>query len=179
MVMLKSVIAKSVKLYYKFNLMNESNKKLEKIVINVGTGRLSGQPNFDKILPELTKELSAITGQKPAVRPAKKSIAGFKLRTGTVVGLKTTLRQERMNEFLKKLVNVALPRLRDFRGIKKEAVDKNGNLTIGLKEHSVFPEVSLDITKVNFGMEITLVPKIRDREKSMDLYKQLGIPFSK
>lgn len=159
--------------------MNENYKKLEKIVINVGTGRLSSQPNFDKILPELTKELSMITGQKPAVRPAKKSIAGFKLRTGTVVGLKTTLRQKRMNEFLKKLINVALPRLRDFRGLKKEAVDKNGSLTIGLKEHLVFPEVSPDIAKVNFGMEVTLVPKVRDREKSMELYKELKIPFAK
>ena len=84
-----------------------------------------------------------------------------------------------MGEFLNKLINVALPRLRDFRGLKKEIVDKNGNLTIGLKEHVVFPEVSTEIAKVNFGMEITIVPKIRDREKSMQLYKELKVPFKK
>jgi len=159
--------------------MNQIYKKLEKVVINVGTGRLSSQANFDKVLPELMKELSMITGQKPSIRPAKQSIAGFKLRTGTVVGLKTTLRSKRMGEFLNKLINVALPRLRDFRGLKKEIVDEKGNLTIGLKEHVVFPEVSTEIAKVNFGMEITIVPKIRDREKSMQLYKELKVPFSK
>jgi len=155
-------------------------KKLEKIVINVGTGRLSAQPNFnDKLLPELTRELSIITGQKPAFRPAKKSIAGFKLRTGTVVGLKTTLRKARMNEFLQKLINSALPRVRDFRGINPNAIDESGNLTIGIKEHLVFPELNPETSKANFGMEITLVPKLREKEKAVELYKTIGIPFSK
>jgi large subunit ribosomal protein L5 len=160
--------------------MEKNNyKNLEKIVINVGTGRLSGQPNFsDKILPDLVKELSTITGQKPSSRPAKKSIAGFKLRTGTVVGLKTTLRKSRMNEFLQKLVNTALPRVRDFRGVNPDAIDESGNLTIGMKEHVVFPELSPETSKVSFGMEITLVPKLRDKEKAVELYKALGIPFS-
>lgn len=154
-------------------------KKLEKIVINVGTGRLSSQPNFsDKLLPELVKELSAITGQKPSSRPAKKSIAGFKLRTGTIVGLKTTLRKARMNEFLQKFIHAALPRVRDFRGINPDAIDKNGNLTIGIKEHVVFPELSPETSKVNFGLEITLVPKSREKEKAVELYKALKIPFS-
>ena len=154
-------------------------KDLEKIVVNVGTGRLSSQPNFeDKTLPELMKEIGAITGQKPAVRPAKQSIAGFKLRAGTTVGLKVTLRRKRMNEFLKKMVKVVLPRVRDFRGIKMEAVDKNGNLTIGIKEQWVFPEINQETSKVNFGMEITLVPKLRDKKGAMELYRELGIPFS-
>lgn len=160
--------------------MENSYKKLEKVVINVGTGRLSAQPNFeDKVLPAIIEELASITGQKPSVRPAKKSIAGFKLRMGTAVGLKTTLRKKRMLEFLKKLVNVALPRVRDFRGIKKTAIDSAGNLTIGLKEHLVFPEVNPETSKASFGLEVTLVPKFRDKEKAVELYKELGIPFSK
>src|SRR3989344_391475 len=153
---------------------------LEKVVVNVGTGRLSSQPNFEeKTLPEVAKELSLIVGQKPSIRKATKSIAGFKLRAGTTVGLKITLRGKRMGEFLRKLTQVAMPRVRDFRGIKRESIDLNGNLTIGLKEHWVFPEISQDISKVNFGMEIKLVPKLQDKEKAVELYKELGIPFSK
>ena len=153
---------------------------LEKVVVNVGTGRFSALPNFeDKTLPELVKELSIITGQKPSARPATKSIAGFKLRAGTVVGLKITLRKKRMNEFIKKLLNIALPRVRDFRGIKRESVDANGNLTIGLKDHFIFPEIIPELSKVNFGMEITFVPKIQNKEKAVELYKELRIPFKK
>lgn len=160
--------------------MKENYKNLEKIAVNVGVGRLSGQPNFeDKILPELMKELSLITGQKPAARSAKVSIAGFKLRAGTAVGLKVTLRGQRMRKFLDKLVKVALPRVRDFRGLKKESVDQGGNLTMGLKEQLIFPEINPEVSKVSFGMEITLVPKLRNREKAMELYKELGVPFSK
>jgi len=160
--------------------MKNGYKNLEKIVINVGTGRLSSQPNFEeKLLPELVKELGVVTGQKPALRTAKKSIAGFKLRMGTVVGLKVTLRKKRMDEFLRKLIHVVLPRVRDFRGIKKEAIDAGGNLTIGLKEYVVFPETNLDVLKTNFGLEITLVPKLRDWGKAVELYKVLGIPFKK
>mgnify|MGYP001589661423 FL=1 len=151
---------------------------LEKVVVNVGTGRFSALPNFeDKTLPELIKELSLITGQKPSARSATKSIAGFKLRAGTVVGLKITLRKKRMNEFIKKLLNIALPRVRDFRGIKRESVDANGNLTIGLKDHFIFPEIIPELSKVNFGMEITFVPKIQNKEKAVELYKELKIPF--
>ena len=155
-------------------------KNLEKLVVNTGLGRLSSQPNFeDKILPELVKEFSVIVGQKPAIRAAKKSIAGFKLRMGTVVGLKATLRKKRMEQFLKKMINVVLPRVRDFRGVKSTSIDQNGNLSIGLKEQLVFPEVSPETSKVNFGLEMTLVPKLKDKEKAVALYKELGIPFSK
>jgi len=155
-------------------------KKLEKVVVNVGVGRLSSQPNFeDKILPEIMKELSLITGQKAATRPATQSIAGFKTRAGTIVGLKTTLRGNRLREFLGKFIHVVLPRVRDFRGIKASAIDAGGNLTIGLKEHLVFPEIIPELSKVNFGMEVTLVPKISDPAKAFELYKSLGIPFGK
>ncbi|MDD5547430.1 MAG: 50S ribosomal protein L5 [Candidatus Pacebacteria bacterium] len=154
--------------------------KLEKIVVNVGVGRLSTQVGFDdKILPEITKELSTITGQRPSQRKATKSIAGFKLRQGTTVGLKTTLRSKKMDGFFKKFFNIVLPRVRDFRGIDSNSVDKNGNLSIGLKDYLVFPEVSAEIAKINFGLEITLVPAIKKRESAMALYKKLGVPFKK
>lgn len=156
------------------------DKNLEKIVVNAGIGRFSSQPDFpNKILPSVMAEMGMITGQKPMICAAKKSIAGFKLREGTVIGLKTTLRKKRMAEFLRKLINAALPRVRDFRGINTKSVDANGNLTIGLKEHWIFPEVNLETSKVNYGLEITLVPKIRDRIKALELYKELGIPFKK
>ncbi|MDO8430148.1 MAG: 50S ribosomal protein L5 [bacterium] len=161
-------------------MKENSYKNLEKLVVNTGLGRLSSQPNFeDKLLPELVKEFSVIVGQKPAIRAAKKSIAGFKLRMGTVVGLKATLRKKRMEQFLKKLINVVLPRVRDFRGVKNTAIDQNGNLSIGLKDQLVFPEVSPETSRVNFGLEVTLVPKSKNKEKAVELYKELGIPFSK
>ncbi|MDD5430968.1 MAG: 50S ribosomal protein L5 [Candidatus Pacebacteria bacterium] len=156
--------------------------KLDKIVVNVGTGRLSAMPGFeDKMLPEIIKDISAITGQKPETRPAKKSIAGFKLRQGTIVGLKTTLRGKRMEDFLVRLLRIVLPRVRDFRGIDLKSVDQNGNLTIGIKEHLVFPEIFAETSKTNFGIEATIVPKlrIRNHEKAVEFYRTLGVPFKK
>lgn len=161
---------------------HDLNNKLEKLVINVGIGKLTTQPNFDsKILPDVIKELTTITGQKPALRPAMKSIAGFKLRQGTVVGLKTTLRGNHMNSLIAKIIHVTLPRVRDFRGIDQGAIDKNGNLNIGLKEHLVFPEISPEHSKVNFGMQFTFVPKnpIKDIQSAVEFYKKIGIPFRK
>ena len=117
--------------------------KVEKIVINVGVGRLSQQPNFEeKVLPVIVKELAVITGQKPVMTKAKKSIAGFKTRAGQIVGLKVSLRRKRKEDFLGKLVHVVLPRLRDFRGIDPHAVDASGNLHIGLPDYFVFPEIN-------------------------------------
>ena len=160
--------------------MKSANINLDKIVVNVGVGRLSSQQNFeDKVLPEVVKELSLITGQKPSVRSAKKSIAGFKLRSGTVVGLKVTLRRKRMADFLSKLLNSVLPRLRDFRGLPETSVDSSGNLTIGIKDYSVFPEINLESSRVNFGLEVTLVPKVWGREKAVAVYKELGVPWRK
>lgn len=156
-------------------------KKIEKVVVNTGIGRASALPNFkEKILPELTKEFAAITGQKPASRTARLSISGFKLRQGTVVGLKATLRRKRMEQFLQKLIKIVLPRVRDFRGINLKAMDRSGNLTIGLKEHIVFPEINPEQSNVSFGLEITVVPKkIKNRAEAMALYKAIGIPFQK
>lgn len=156
--------------------------RLGKIVINAGVGRLSSQPNFeDKIIPEIIKELAAITSQKPTIRTAKKSIASFKLRQGTIVGLKVTLRGKKMDDFLQKLSKVALPRVRDFRGINTSAIDQNGNLTIGIKDHLVFPEISTELAKINFGLEATFVPMnaVRKKEAALEFYKKLGIPFKK
>lgn len=154
--------------------------KLDKIVVNVGVGRLSQQPSFEeKILPEVAKELAEITGQKPAPTKAKKSIAGFKIRAGQIVGLKVTLRHQRMYDFLQRLINVALPRLRDFRGIDLKNVDKKGNLNIGLQDHLIFPEVNPEASKVDFGMEISIVSTAKKREEAIELYRILGIPLKK
>jgi len=160
--------------------MQSGNLKLEKIVVNIGVGRLRQAQNFsDKILPEIEKELAEITGQKPSPRGAKKSIAGFKLRAGDIVGLKVTLRGKRMKDFLDKVIGIALPRVRDFRGIDLKKVDKSGNLSIGFREHSVFPEINLETSRVNFGIEITLVPNTVKKEEAVELYRKLGIPFKK
>ncbi|OGY62803.1 MAG: 50S ribosomal protein L5 [Candidatus Harrisonbacteria bacterium RIFCSPHIGHO2_01_FULL_44_13] len=161
--------------------MKDKIAKIEKIVVNTGIGRLSTQPNFqEKTLPELIKEIAALTGQKPAVCVAKKSIAGFKLRKGTPVGLKTTLRGNRMRYFFEKVIKVVLPRLRDFRGIDLKSVDKGGNLNIGIKEHQVFPEISPEVSNVSFGVEITIVPRqTGNREEAIALYRELGVPLKK
>ncbi len=154
--------------------------KIEKIVVNAGVGKLSQQANFeDKILPEIIKELSLITGQKPAACKAKKSIAGFKTRTGQIIGLKITLRRRQMKDFLKRLINIVFPRLRDFRGISLKNIDKNGGLNIGLKEQFVFPEINQDVSKVDFGLEISIVSDAKDREEAIKFYRSLGIPLKK
>jgi len=153
---------------------------IDKAVIHSGIGRLSSQPQFtEKLLPAVIEELGAVTGQKPHTRLSKKSIAGFKVRQGAVVGARVTLRRGRMAAFLEKLVHIVLPRLRDFRGISYRAVDQNGNLTIGIKDHLIFPELSPDTSRVQFGIEITLVPKVADRAKALKLYAAMGIPFEK
>ena len=160
-------------------MKDNSFQKIEKVVVNTGLGRASAQANFgDKILPEIAKEFAMVTGQKPRERRAVKSIAGFKLRAGTVVGLVATLRGKRMEHFIKKLVGTALPRVRDFRGIRKTSVDARGNLTLGVKEHIVFPEIVPELSRADFGLEVTIVPKIEaNHEEAIALYKEVGIPF--
>jgi len=128
-------------------------------------------------LPIITKDLTAITGQKPSERPARKSVAGFKIRSGDVVGLKVTMRGKRMNDFLKRLIEVVLPRIKDFHGIDPKNIDRDGNLTIGIKEHIVFPEVNPDEVKFDFGLEVTLVPSKRGKGDAYDFFKSLGIPL--
>ncbi len=169
------------KLKEKFGYKNDlAVPRIEKIVVNVGIGRLSSQPSFeDKILPELIKELSFITGQKPLSTKAKKSIAGFKIRAGQVIGLKVSLRRKRKDDFLKKLVNVVFPRVRDFRGIDINSVDGTGNLNIGLRDHLVFPEVNAEESKIDFGLEISIVSTAKNRDEAIELYRLLGVPFKK
>ncbi len=162
--------------------MKADFKKLEKVVVNVGLGRMSALTNFeDKLLPAVTDELKAIVGQAPMSRAAKKSIAGFKLRQGTIVGLKVTLRGKKMEEFLKKMIRTALPRIRDFRGVNDHAIDQAGNLTIGIKEHIVFPEITPETSKASFGMEITVVPRLplKKHSDAVAFYRELGVPFKK
>lgn len=153
--------------------------RLQKVVLNVGVGRLSQQSNFDKILPEIISDISLMTGQKPAITKAKKSIAGFKTRQGQTIGLKVTLRRNKMRDFLEKMINIVFPRVKDFRGIDIKNVDKNGNLTIGIKEHVVFPEINFETLKVDFGVEISIVSNAKTRDEAIELYKLLRIPFKK
>jgi len=156
------------------------NPKIEKVVINVGVGKISQQQEFEnKILPEITNNLSLITGQKPVVCRSSKSIAGFKLRAGQTVGLKVTLRRKKMRDFIEKLVNIALPRVRDFRGISLKSIDKNCGLTIGIKECIVFPEIDSDVSKFDFGLEISIVSNAKNREEAIELYRQLKLPLKK
>jgi len=156
-------------------------KEIEKVVVNIGVGRLAQDANFkDKILPAIMEELAIITGQRPAPRPAKKSIAGFKVRAGTTVGLKVTIRRTRMKEFLEWLINIVIPRVRDFRGIDHKAIDKQGNLTLGIKDNIVFPEINPEQAKINFGMQITIVLKnIRNRSEALAFYRALKMPLKK
>ncbi|MBV7508821.1 50S ribosomal protein L5 [Bacillus sp. sid0103] len=150
--------------------------KLEKIVVNMGVGDAVANA---KALDNAVEELATITGQKPVVTRAKKSIAGFRLREGMPIGAKVTLRGERMYEFLDKLVSVSLPRVRDFRGISKKAFDGRGNYTLGIKEQLIFPEIDYDkVSKVR-GMDIVIVTTAKTDEESRELLTQFGMPFQK
>lgn len=156
------------------------DNNLEKIVVNVGVGRMRAFPQFDeKVLPAIAEELSMITGQKPSPRPTKKAVASFKTREGDVVGLQMTLRGARMREFLTKLVRVVLPRVKDFRGLERSNVDANGNLNIGLREQYVFPEINPEKSKTQFGLQVTVVPRVRDRARAIAFYESAGVPLKK
>jgi large subunit ribosomal protein L5 len=151
--------------------------RVEKVVLNVGVGKdASGN---SKLIEVVTNELGAITGQKPVVTKAKKSIASFKLRQGMPIGVMVTLRRDRMYEFLDRLMNVALPRVRDFRGVSDKAFDGKGNYTLGIKEHIIFPEVQLDKIEKVYGMNICVVTSARTDEEARALIKLLGMPFKK
>lgn len=150
--------------------------KIEKVVINMGVGEAVQN---SKVLDSAVQELTNIAGQKPVITRAKKSIAGFKLREGMPIGVKVTLRGERMYHFLDKLFNVALPRVRDFRGVSNKAFDGRGNYTLGLKEQLIFPEIEYDqIDKVR-GMDIVIVTTAQSDEEARELLAQLGMPFAK
>ena len=150
--------------------------KVDKIVINMGVGdAVSNAKNLDKAV----EELALITGQKPLITKAKKSIAGFRLREGMPIGAKVTLRGERMYEFLDKLVTVSLPCVRDFHGVSKKAFDGRGNYTLGIKEQLIFPEVDYDLVDKVRGMDIVIVTTANTDEESRELLAQLGMPFQK
>nr|MBI3613999.1 50S ribosomal protein L5 [Nitrospirota bacterium] len=148
--------------------------KLERIVLNVGMGEAIQNV---KLLESATTELGVISGQRPVVTKAKKAIAGFKLRQGMPIGAKVTLRSDRMYEFLDRLVSVALPRIRDFRGVSPKAFDGRGNYTLGLKEQLIFPEIKYDSVASIHGMDITIVTTARTNDEGKALLRHLGMPF--
>jgi len=149
--------------------------KVEKIVINTGIGKLSKD---DKASERIAKDLEKVSGQKPVFRKAKKSISGFKLREGVDVGISVTLRSKRMYDFMDRLVAIALPRSKDFRGIdSKKNFDLMGNLNFGIKESSIFPEVNYENLKDIFGLEVTVVTTAKNREKGIRLLKLMGFPI--
>ena len=148
--------------------------QIYKVVLNMGLG-LDG--NDSKILKSCQEDLAKITGQAPVVTKFKKSIANFKTRKNTNSGLKVTLRKNKMYEFLDRLVNIALPRIKDFRGLNPNSFDKFGNYTFGIKEHIIFPEVNFDKVEKIRGLDITISIKAQNREHSYELLKQLNFPF--
>jgi large subunit ribosomal protein L5 len=148
--------------------------RIEKIVLNMGVGEAIGN---SKVLDTAVEELKSVTGQKPVVTKAKKSIAAFKLREGMNIGAMVTLRGDRMYEFLDRLISVALPRVRDFRGISGKAFDGRGNYTLGIKEQLIFPEIDFNKVDKTRGMNISIVTTAEDDEQARALLKALGMPF--
>jgi len=161
--------------------MGKNKKKIqfEKVVVNIGVGRLRQQnASFDeKVLPEIMKEVALITGQHPSTRPAKKSIAGFKMREGDILGIKVTLRGKRMTDFINKVIKIVLPRVRDFAGLGENSIDKQGNLNFGFKEQFVFPEIIPEKSKVNFGLQISVKITAKTAEEAAEFYKSYGLPL--
>lgn len=149
--------------------------RIEKVVVSVGVGS-----KFDKKKVELVADrLSKITGQKPSRRGAKISIAAFKVRQGDTIGMQVTLRGQRMYDFLDRLVNIALPRTKDFRGISTNGIDEMGNYTLGIKEHTIFPETGDEELKDVFGLAVTIVTNIKNRKETEGYLRHLGFPFKK
>lgn len=149
--------------------------KVEKVVVSVGTGKIS---KIDKKKNEFVAErLAQIVGQKPVATRAKQAVASFKTRQGDIIGQVATLRGAKMTAFLEKLLNIALPRAKDFRGISPRAVDQMGNCTIGIKEHTIFPEASDEDLRDVFGLAITIVTNVKNRDEAREYLKAIGVPF--
>ncbi len=166
-------IVKSLKDEFKYSSVMQV-PKLEKIVINIGCGDGSHDHKF---IDAALKDLETITGQKAVITKARKSIAGFKIREGQAIGVKVTLRGEKMYDFMEKLIRVSLPRVRDFRGVSKTAFDGKGNYTLGIKEQLIFPEIEYDnVVKVR-GMDIVFVTTAKSNEEAFALLKAFGMPF--
>ncbi len=157
------------------NLME--TPKIEKIVVNVGSGSRMKKDRFANDF--IAERLAKITGQQAAPRPAKFSIAGFKIRQGDKVGQSVTLRGEKMQSFFDKLIHIALPRTKDFRGIDPKSLDEMGNLTIGIKEHTIFPETGDEELHNIFGLSVTIVTTAKDKESARKYFDYLGVPFKK
>jgi large subunit ribosomal protein L5 len=176
-----------LKKYYQTQLREELKNKLglknifevpkiTKIVVNMGVGEAASD---SKKIESATTDLTTITGQKPMITKAKKSIAGFKLRKGVNIGCKVTLRKDMMYEFLDRLIYIALPRVRDFKGLSKKSFDKSGNYSIGIKEQIIFPEINYDkIDKVR-GMDVSIVTSTNDKNHALELLKGFNLPFRK
>ncbi len=160
----------------KFSYSNMfQSPRIEKVVVSTGVGSIKDKKKIEVIVDRLAR----ITGQKASARSAKKSIASFKLREGDVIGYQVTLRGNRMYDFLDKLIHIALPRTRDFRGIKLSALDEMGNITIGVKEHTIFPEASDEELKDVFGLAITITTTAQTKEEARALLENIGFPFRK
>jgi len=168
----KEVISKLIETFEYKNVMQVP--KLEKVVLNMGLGEAI---HNIKLLDSAVEELKIISGQKPVITRAKKSIAAFKLRAGMPIGCMVTLRRIRMYDFFNRLVNVALPRVRDFRGVSGKALDRNGNYSMGIKEHIIFPEIDYDKIDRIKGLNITIVTSAKTDEEGKELLKLLGMPF--
>ena len=169
---LKTVVPGLKKEYSYTNVM--AAPKLEKVTINIGMGEATQNP---KLLDGAVNELGTITGQKPVITKARKSIAAFKLREGMSIGCMVTLRGDKMYEFLDRLVNIALPRVRDFRGLNPKSFDGNGNYAIGIKEHVVFPEIDYDKTDAVLGMDIVICTSACTDDEARALLKHMNFPF--
>ncbi len=161
----------------RFNLSNNLEvPKIEKVIVNIGIGKFLKDP---AVVTDIFNSLKAITGQKPVMTKSKKSIAGFKTREGLEIGIKITLRGKRKWDFLEKLVGASIPRIRDFHGIKTKAVDENGNLNLGIKEHLIFPEISPEQVKTLFGLQVNVATNAQNKEKGLALFRFLGFPIEK
>jgi large subunit ribosomal protein L5 len=161
----------------KFNYKNTMQApKLNKICLNVGVGAAVADP---KIIDTTVKEIEAIAGQRPTVVKAKKSVSNFKLREGMNIGVRVTLRNDRMYEFLDRLINITIPRIRDFRGLSDKSFDGRGNYTLGIKEQIIFPEINVDNVQRISGLDITFATSAKTDEEAYELLKQFGMPFTK
>jgi large subunit ribosomal protein L5 len=178
-VSLKEKFEKEVKSELKENLSLKNVHEIpcvQKVTINLGLGAAAANA---KTLENAIRDLTLIAGQKPVITRAKKSIAGFKLRENMPIGLKVTLRSEKMYNFLSKLINIAMPRIRDFQGISRKAFDGRGNYTLGLKEQIIFPEIKYDQVDAIRGMDVTVCTSAKDNESALVLLEMLGFPFKK
>lgn len=153
---------------------------LEKIVVALSFGKMkqSNQQFEEKVMPEIIKEIGLIAGQRPIITKARQSIAGFKIRQGEPVGLVATLRGRRMRDFFEKMINVVLPRVRDFRGLPLKNIDQKGSLNIGFRDQIVFPEINPETSKISFGLQVTVVLQKKNREEAIAFYRQKGVPLT-